>query len=241
MGLEGVQGAWRLKECPLCGAKVKVENLERHVRNRHPREEVDLASLLTEEEVRRARTPTRRAPVVTSGGIRLVAAVIIIVAVVVAVAIANPFRGVGPGIGQVAPDFELSVTTGGTIRLSDYRGSPVLLEFMDVDCIYCIQEARDVLPYLYENYTGRARFLSVSVNFVGSADTPERVNQFRTDYNTPWVYAIDDGRARSAYGVGSTPTTLFLDREGIVVQVIVGAAPGGLATYAAAMDAALQG
>lgn len=231
-----------MKECPLCGAKVKVENLERHVRNRHPREEVDLASLLTAEEVRTARAPARRrAPVVTSGGIRLVAAVIIIVAIVVAVAIVNPFRGVGPGVGQVAPDFELTATTGGAIRLLDYRGSPVFLEFMDIDCGFCIQEATDVLPYLYENYSSRARFLSVSVNFVGSTDTPDRVNAFRSDYGTSWLYAIDDGRARSAYGVSSTPTTFILDRNGVVVDVIVGRAPGGVATYAAALDKAAQG
>lgn len=36
-------------------------------------------------------------------------------------------RGIHPG--EIAPDFELPRTDGGTLRLSDLRGKPVLLHF----------------------------------------------------------------------------------------------------------------
>jgi len=54
-----------MKKCPVCGASVKVENLERHVEDKHPRAKVDLSKLVTKEEkeaakpkkARRARRP----------------------------------------------------------------------------------------------------------------------------------------------------------------------------------------
>lgn len=226
--------------CPVCGVSVKEENLERHLKNRHPREDVDVESVLSKDEARRVRAERDAAkPAVTARGIKIVSVVIIVLAVVLAVVIANPFRGVGPGVGQFAPEFELPTSVGGTIGVTDYRGSVLFLEFMDIDCSHCIAEAQQVLPFLYENYSTRARFLSVSVNFVGAEDTPVRINDFRNTYGTPWVYALDDGRARSAYGVDSTPTTFILDRNGIVSAVFFGENP--LASYAAALDRAAQG
>jgi hypothetical protein len=44
-----------MKKCPVCGVSVKLENMERHVKTQHPREEVDLRSLLTEEETVQAK------------------------------------------------------------------------------------------------------------------------------------------------------------------------------------------
>src|SRR3989304_9699704 len=49
------------KKCPVCGVSVKLENLERHVRNQHPRASVDLTSLLSAEE-RMETTRATRAP-----------------------------------------------------------------------------------------------------------------------------------------------------------------------------------
>ncbi|MEK6851064.1 MAG: TlpA disulfide reductase family protein, partial [Candidatus Thermoplasmatota archaeon] len=154
----------------------------------------------------------------------------------------NPFK-YGPGIGQTAPDFRHTSTDGATVQLTEMLSfdQPVLLEFMDVDCEYCQQEAGNVLRYLYQNYSNRVRFLSLDANFVGSPDTPDRIAAFKTTYGTPWPYALDDsGGTTRTYGVNSTPTTFIIDRNGVIVDKVVGAAPGGYGTYRDALDRALQ-
>lgn len=232
-----------MKKCPVCGASVKLENLERHVKNQHPRETVDVSKMITKEERREVTETETRRRKVTPGGFRIVLIVAAIVAVILAVAIINPFN-LGVGVNQPAPDFTLTTTDGGTFRLSDaYAVQPVLLEFMDVDCGYCQTEAGNVLRYLYQNYSSssnRVRFFSVDVNFVGQNDDAGRIGTFKLTYGTPWAYALDSGGTTTeAYGVNSTPTTFIIDRSGKIVEKIVGAAPGGYTTYETALLEAL--
>ena len=230
------------KKCPVCGTPVKVENLERHVKNQHPHTDVAAETLVTKEERRdvERKTSVRRRQKVTSGGIRIVAVTVVIVAIVLLLIVFVPFRG-SIGIGDTAPDFAMSTTSGGEVRLSNLRGTVVFLEFMDVDCEFCIAEAQDVLPQLYRDYQSRGvRFLSIDVNFVGQADNAQRINQFKAKYGTPWDYMLDTGRTTAAYGVSGTPTTFILDRGGVVVEVVKGRAANGYATYAAGLDRALS-
>lgn len=228
-----------MAKCPVCGVSVKAENLERHLKNRHPREEVDLEEVLTAPERQDlARTGPPRRPPVTRKGLGIVAVVAVLLAVVLIVATLNPFGGAGPDVGQEAPDFTLPTSTGGSITLSAYRGVPVFLEFMDIDCSFCVQEARDVLPSLYASYNARVRFLSVDINFLGGEDTAARINEFRDTYGTPWVYAMDsDSGVASRFGVSSTPTAFVLDAGGVVTEVLRGAQPAS--AYAEALDRAL--
>ncbi len=230
-----------MKQCPVCGVRVKVENLERHLRNRHPNADVDLDEVVTREErrqVQRKAAPAR--PVVTPRGIRVILGVTVVLALILALVLLNPFRSVGPNVGQIAPDFSAPSSSGGTVSLSSFRGTPVLLMFMDVDCSFCQRETQETLRYVYENYSSRAEFLSVSVNFVGAEDTPDRINAFRVSYSTPWVYLLDENRrVASTYGVSSTPSAFVIGREGVILQTLRGLTPNGIAVYSAALNRAV--
>lgn len=233
-----------VKKCPVCGVSVKLENVERHLREGHPRARLEPASVLTREELRhleRERRTTARSSVrPTRRGLLRLAIVAIVLASVLALAVLNPFRGTGPAVGQIAPDFTLTTSTGERITLSSYRGTPVLLEFMDVDCPACQLAARESLSPLYANFSARVRFLSVDVNFVGADDTADRIDAFKAAYSTPWSYALDaDRRVQRAYGVEQTPTTFILDQQGVVARVLIGEPPRGYADYAAALDEVL--
>src|SRR3972149_2223624 len=117
------------KKCPVCSVPVKVENLERHLKNQHPRADVDLTSALTEQERREAqRAKAAARPAITTTGMRWVALIAVVVAAILGLAIGNPSRGIGPGVGQVAPGFTVETSTVGTVTLSSYRESPVVLE-----------------------------------------------------------------------------------------------------------------
>ena len=201
---------------------MKTENLERHIRNQHPRSAVDVTSVLTPEEMLEVeRGRASRAPVLTKQGRLLVAIVTIALAAILFVVIANPFRPVGPSVGQEAPNFSLQTSGGSTVALSSFRGFPVLLEFMDVDCPACQHEA-PILVSLYANFSSTVRFLSVDVNFVGiGTDDNTKIEAFKSSYGTTWTFALDgDQTVTHRYGVSSTPTTFIIDRNGIVFAVV---------------------
>lgn len=229
------------KKCPVCGVPVKVENLERHLRNQHPRDRVEAKEVLTAEERRTAEKSKAAArPALTSAGKRNI---VILAIVVAAVLIAAIYLGLGHGgtnPGQTAPDFTLTSTTGTPVKLSSLRGSPVLLEFMDVDCLWCQREA-GTLSALYANYSGRGvKFLSVDMNSDGAQDTADRITAFKTQYSTPWTYVMDPNQAvANTYGVTATPTMFLLDRSGVVVQKYIGATD--YATLAAALNSVIGG
>src|SRR3990170_213993 len=210
------------KKCPVCGVAVKLENLERHVRNQHPRADVDHQALLTDEErqesVRAKQTVAR--PGLTRSGTRLIVIVTVLVSIVLVLVILNPFGNVRPGVGQQAPDFSVRTTAGSTVALSSYRGFVVMLEFMDVDCPACGAEV-PTLVALYRNYTSTVRFFSLDVNFVGEAENDEKISAWASSHGATWPYALDSsGSITRTYGVDRTPTTFILDASGIVRAIV---------------------
>ena len=228
------------KKCPVCGATVKVENLERHVRDQHPRSAVDLETVLSAEErdeVRRSNLTAR--PAMSRRGIGIASAVAIVLAALLVLLAFNPFGNVGPNVGQLAPDFTLTQSTGGTFTLSSYRGSVVLVEFMDVDCGFCQQEAPTLASVYSTHASLGVRFVSVDIDFLAASDTADRINAFKQQYGTDWVYVLDSSKsAMRAYGVDSTPTTFILKGDGVIARIF-GSAGVSAETYRAALDAAL--
>lgn len=233
-----------MKKCPVCGVSVKAENLERHVRNQHPKDQVDLSETLTQEdreEIKEKRSGGR--PGLTSGGRRMLAIVAIVVVVLLVALVAYEYLGrSGPNVGSPAPLFTLSSTDGTTVSLASYKGSPVLVEFMDVDCGYCQAEA-PVLSALYGNYSARGvKFVSVDINFDGAQDTPTRIDTFRQTYGTAWPYCLDPGQTvQSAYHVSSTPTIFIVDKSGSIYKEMQGTAEASQANLILALNAVLGG
>ncbi len=229
------------KKCPVCGVPVKVENLERHVKNQHPREQLDSKTLLTQderEEAEKAKGSAR--PAMTASGRRnIVIIAVVIAAIIIAAVLLTTLRSTGPQPGQNAPNFTLSTSTGSTITLSQYRGKPVLLEFMNTYCVNCQHEA-PILATLYSNYSSRVAFLGVAI-YLSSAEplaTPDQLNTWKTTYNNPWDFAIDTSNSVSSmYKVQGTPTTYLIDANGVVRNYFYGTYP--YSDLASALNAVL--
>ena len=228
------------KKCPVCGVSVKAENLERHVRNQHPKENVDLSETLDEEDLKAIKEEKAAGrPTLTRGGRRtlLIAGVVAVVLVVVAVFAPLLFRPV--------TEFTLTSTDNTTVSMTAWRGSPVLVEFMDLDCPYCGDEA-PVLVSLYANYSARGvKFVSIDINFDGAADTEARINQERTTpgsayYGSSWPYCLDPGKTvQSNYGASSTPTIFIVNKDGTIYHKYVGTLEASAANLIAGLNAAL--
>lgn len=229
-----------MKKCPVCGVSVKAENLERHVKNQHPKEHVDLDETLTEEdrkEIRESRSGGR--PGFTSGGRRMITIVALVVAVLLIAIVAYTYLA-PPHIqtGSPAPNFTLTSTQGATVSLSAWKGSGVLIEFMDVDCTYCQQEA-PVLAGLWPTYEAKGvKFVSIDINFEGQTDTSTRIDSFAANYGTSWPYCLDPGaNVQHAYGVTSTPTIFIVDKNGNIYKQATGTAEASQSNLIAYLNA----
>jgi cytochrome c biogenesis protein CcmG/thiol:disulfide interchange protein DsbE len=119
---------------------------------------------------------------------------------------------VGSALGQLAFDFSLDDTSGQRIKLSDLRGHPVVINFWASWCPPCRQE----LPALQSAYQ---RFHDQGVILLGVnvRESAEAVQNFAPQFGLTFPLLLDqDGAVSERYQVRGTPTTVFLDAEGIV-------------------------
>jgi len=126
--------------------------------------------------------------------------------------------------GEKAPDFALPAIDGGSqLKLSDYRGKVVLVDFWATWCAPCIS-ALPELEALSRKMAGRP-FVVLSVN----TDADDlRLRAFLARHPEPWPQARDRASktAKEVYHVRGYPTYLVIDREGKVVRKVEGWDPG---------------
>ena len=115
--------------------------------------------------------------------------------------------------GAAAPDFTVYDAQGNAVKLSDFVGKPVVVNFWASWCGPCKSEMPD-FETAYQKYGNNVQFLMVNMTD-GSQETVERASQFiqSVGYTFP-VYFDSDGDAAMTYGVRSIPTTYFIDAQG---------------------------
>lgn len=124
--------------------------------------------------------------------------------------------------GQVAPDFALKSSTGENLRLSEYRGDVVMINFWATWCGPCRQE----MPLLDELYT---RYERVGFNLLGVNidDDSRRAMQMIDELGVSFPVLFDARKEVSElYQVEAMPVTVLVDREGNVRYVHHGYKPG---------------
>lgn len=117
-------------------------------------------------------------------------------------------------IGQQAPDFTLKGENGRPIKLSDYRGKLVFLNFWATWCLPCVEEMPE-MEKLNNTFKDRKfQMLAVSV------DTDwDVVKQFYKAHNLTIPAALDPGHQISGlYKVFKFPETFLIDANGYVVR-----------------------
>ncbi len=130
-----------------------------------------------------------------------------------------------PEVGQVAPDFDVEFFDGygwdtrSAASLSDMRGRPVVLNFWASWCVECRYET-DVLEQAWLKYRDDG------VVFLGVAyvDVEPKSIAYMEEFGVTFPHAPDLGTKISHdYEITGVPETFFIDKDGVIRHVTIGA------------------
>ena len=146
------------------------------------------------------------------GWLILAAVVPLVLLIVLGMVLVSRGDAAGASIGSKAPDFALSDLDGDPIRLSDYAGRPVIVNFWASWCGPCLDE----FPILRD---GAASHTADNVALVGIVyrDNADAARHFMQGIGATWPSAMDPGeQVAQAYGIYGPPETFFIDANGVV-------------------------
>ncbi|MBQ4630750.1 MAG: TlpA family protein disulfide reductase [Clostridia bacterium] len=123
---------------------------------------------------------------------------------------------------EPAPDFTVYDADGNTVKLSDFKGTPVVVNFWASWCGPCKSEMPD-FESAYQKYGNEICFLIVNMTD-GSRETVENASAYINEkgYTFP-VFFDSDMSAAYAYTVSSIPASYFIDKDGNLVAGARGA------------------
>jgi thiol-disulfide isomerase/thioredoxin len=119
--------------------------------------------------------------------------------------------------GKAAPDFTFTLSDGRTVKLSDYRGKPVVLHFWASWCGPCVRE----LPLISALESRSQDLTTLAVN---CAETDQEAASFLRNKKLTLNVVMDRTmRISELYRIDAIPQTFMIDGEGIIRSKRVGA------------------
>lgn len=114
-------------------------------------------------------------------------------------------------------DFEIEDINGNYVKLSDYYGKPVIVNFWVSKCGPCRHEMPD-FNEVYLEYKNKVNFIMIdSLGAFGETknDGIEYIKSNKYDFS---IFFDTDGKVQAEFGIYSYPTTLLLDESGMIVK-----------------------
>jgi peroxiredoxin len=137
----------------------------------------------------------------------------------------TPETEVGPQVGNLAPDFKFMNPGGKNISLSDLRGNSVMLNFWATWCGPCKVEMPLIQELSHDEEKAAEGLVLLTVN---SGESADKVASFMNEHGFSFPVLLDtQGGITQAYNVRAIPTTFFIDRDGIIKDMKIGAFSSG--------------
>jgi thiol-disulfide isomerase/thioredoxin len=127
-------------------------------------------------------------------------------------------QSVGAERGKVAPDFVLQTVDGSTVRLSDFAGRPVFVNFWATWCTPCRKEMPEIIDA--QRRYADSGLAVIAVNAMEDRDTAAG---FVREFGMEFPSALDfRGEVALAFRATGLPTSYFIDRDGVIRAVFFG-------------------
>jgi thiol-disulfide isomerase/thioredoxin len=124
-----------------------------------------------------------------------------------------------PGSQIAPPDYDVQTIDGRTIKLSDYRGKVLVMDFWATWCPPCRQETPQLARIAREHQARGVEVIGMHIDDRGRS-TPEAIRKFINDYGINYTVGMaTDDMFTSYLGTEDDviPQTLVFDRRGRVV------------------------
>jgi thiol-disulfide isomerase/thioredoxin len=120
-------------------------------------------------------------------------------------------------VGKLAPNFEVTTFDGQKVRLADYRGQVVLINFWASWCKPCVRE----MPIIDRIHQSQAS--DVEILFMNVGESKGTVSEFMNNLNFSFPVSIDvTGKVSSLYEITGLPATIIIDKSGIIRTAMLG-------------------
>jgi peroxiredoxin len=126
-----------------------------------------------------------------------------------------------------APIFRLEDSTGKTVRLSDYHGKVVLLDFWATECGGCVREIPSFmdLAQAYQKAGLAVVGVSVDILYENLKDAKEgwsRVKPFVQTHKVNYPILMADDEVTKRYNIQALPLTYLIDKRGRIAATYIG-------------------
>jgi peroxiredoxin len=119
--------------------------------------------------------------------------------------------------GEKAPDFTVKTMEGKEVKLSDYEGKKVFLNFWATWCPPCKAE----MPHMQSFYDDKPE--NIEILAINLEESNKKISEFVDQYGLTFPILMDeDGKVTETFEVYTIPTTYVLNEDGTVHQKIIG-------------------
>ena len=126
--------------------------------------------------------------------------------------------------------------TGKNVRLADYQGKVILLDFWATWCGPCLKELPDYAEFWRRNQGKGVEVIGV----VFDSGEPQEIQDFVRENRIPYRQLLGDDKLQEAFQANQGfPTTFVIDGEGIIRTTILGSTPRKFEKLQQTVDAAL--
>ena len=121
-----------------------------------------------------------------------------------------------------APDFELKTLDGETVKLSDYKGKVVILDFWATWCGPCRRGVPDLVD-IQSQFNDDIIIIGISLD---QQNTLNQLQPFIDNYNINYPVVLWNEKVISDYGnISAIPTSFIINQDGEIVNKFVGLMP----------------